>query len=365
MKIYIKKEKFVEAFYNSLLKDPGLIEGSVIRFKDFTELNLNEHNQVIICSYSVFTSIDEKFFNKIDKSLVKFIIMGFSISIEDKIKIMSLRWNFIEFGLENNSEENFNKNIISYYYLLRLVVNKNIRLILQNEKINKLIVDSFQIVVSGTKLEESYKKIQDLNQELEYMSKTDDLTKILNRRALFDLVKKQITHNSFIGRKRNKRTNRDSGDSNKRAADNSEHNVFTCAIIDIDFFKKVNDLYGHLTGDKVLIKIGEILSDKNIFRKADITGRLGGEEFLVIFPETTSSHGLIPIKKFASTVKKQKFISDDGKEFNITISAGLAQSKINNSSIREILAKADKALYYAKETGRDRVIVFEEQFTED
>ena len=143
MKIYIKKEKFVEAFYNSLLKDPGLIEGSVIRFKDFTELNLNEHNQVIICSYSVFTLIDEKFFNKIDKSLVKFIIMGFSISIEDKIKIMSLRWNFIEFGLENNSEENFNKNIISYYYLLRLVVNKNIRLILQNEKNNKLIVDSF------------------------------------------------------------------------------------------------------------------------------------------------------------------------------------------------------------------------------
>ena len=362
MKIYIKKEDFVEVFYDSLLKDPGLDGYFIHQFKDFSKLNMNEHNQVIICSYATFNSLDEKLIKKIDKSLVKFIILDFSISIDDKTRITAHRWNFIEFGLENKSEKNFKQNTVSYYHLLRLVINKNIRLILQNEKINKLIVDSFQIVVSGTKLEESYKKIQDLNEELEYMSKTDDLTKILNRRALFDLVKKQITHNSFMGSRKNKRVNRD---SYKGVADNSEHNMFTCAIIDIDFFKKVNDGYGHLTGDNVLIKIGEILSDRNIFKKADITGRLGGEEFLVIFPETSSMHGVIPMTKFASTVKNQKFISENGKEFHITISIGLAQSKIENSSIREILAKADKALYYAKETGRDKIVVFEEQFPED
>ena len=100
MKIYIKKEDFVEVFYDSLLKDPGLDGYFIHQFKDFSKLNMNEHNQVIICSYATFNSLDEKLIKKIDKSLVKFIILDFSISIDDKTRITAHRWNFIEFGLE-------------------------------------------------------------------------------------------------------------------------------------------------------------------------------------------------------------------------------------------------------------------------
>lgn len=124
---------------------------------------------------------------------------------------------------------------------------------------------------------------------------------------------------------------------------------------DIDFFKRINDKYGHAAGDKVLKTIAHIFTSQT--RDADFVARYGGEEFMGIFPETTLDNALNLANKIREKIERAKF-HYKGETVSITASAGLACFK-DADTIEVVFSRADEALYKAKEQGRNRCLVFE------
>ena len=125
-------------------------------------------------------------------------------------------------------------------------------------------------------------------------------------------------------------------------------------LIDIDFFKKVNDTYGHLVGDIVLKKIANILNTK--IRDIDMTVRYGGEEFIIILPDTNKLNAIHLAEKLNQIVSKIIFKELENK--NITISIGVS-TYIQNDTIDSLIKRADDGLYKAKDTGRNKVVFFD------
>jgi len=138
-----------------------------------------------------------------------------------------------------------------------------------------------------------------------------------------------------------------------------------CLFIDVDFFKTVNDNYGHQVGDAVLIRLVTLMSDQ--VRSSDIVARYGGEEFAVILPETGLQVAHEVAERIRHNVEQQKLIFND-KTLSITVSIGMSSlSQIRHHSARDktlpndvehlLLQKADEALYQAKQTGRNQVVI--------
>jgi diguanylate cyclase (GGDEF)-like protein len=169
-------------------------------------------------------------------------------------------------------------------------------------------------------LEDKLKKVQK-------EAKTDALTNMLNKKALNDELKKQ---EEFYKRfKRN----------------------YSVIFFDIDHFKNVNDTYGHEAGDVILKNVGLILNRYS--RDIDIVGRFGGEEFIIIAPETEKEGAYKFANKIREIIEKTKFIYKKTR-IKITISAGVAQRKETNS-MQDLVKLADDRLYKAKNSGRNRV----------
>lgn len=160
--------------------------------------------------------------------------------------------------------------------------------------------------------------------ELLKMATTDPLTGLVNRIRLDEKLLE--CHNSYL------RTER----------------VFSVIIIDLDYFKRVNDTYGHLIGDKTLLTIAHVLSEN--IRNVDMVGRWGGEEFMIICPETTIEGG----KQLAEKIKSVIEMHDFPHIHSLTCSFGISASR-KGDRIENIVGRADSALYQAKEEGRNRV----------
>jgi len=126
---------------------------------------------------------------------------------------------------------------------------------------------------------------------------------------------------------------------------------FSVMMFDIDFFKKVNDTHGHLAGDFILKELSFLV--KSSLRKSDICGRFGGEEFLILLPNTNASGALKLAMKINKVVKENTF-SYKGTSIPITISLGITTVSYSDS-YHSIVQRCDEALYSAKENGRDRV----------
>ncbi|MBP3924050.1 GGDEF domain-containing protein [bacterium] len=172
------------------------------------------------------------------------------------------------------------------------------------------------------------KKINFIYNQSKHLSITDELTGLFNRRHF-----EQNFEREFL---RAKRYGSD----------------LSIAIIDIDFFKKVNDTYGHLCGDYVLRETAYTIQDS--FRKTDMVFRYGGEEFVVILTETSLESALIPLERLRKRIEAKNLFYE-GKNFNITVSIGLNSDTSKFESASEFLDAADKALYRAKENGRNRI----------
>jgi diguanylate cyclase len=129
----------------------------------------------------------------------------------------------------------------------------------------------------------------------------------------------------------------------------------TLAICDIDFFKKINDNYGHQAGDKVLKLVGQLISTR--LRKVDFVARYGGEEFVILMPETPISQAHQVLDKIRAVVAKTPFRFKE-KPVQITLSFGLAAYELEQDT-DEVFERADKALYQAKDEGRNRCVIFE------
>ena len=164
--------------------------------------------------------------------------------------------------------------------------------------------------------------------EMERLSHTDYLTQIPNRRNIMDRLSEELrTH---------RRKNR----------------PMSIAMLDIDHFKAVNDDYGHQCGDMVLHTTAQLISD--MLRAYDAIGRYGGEEFLIILPETTSEQALAICNRIRILVQNHPH-SYNGRKLQITLSIGISVKHADdNIIIDKLIAEADRCLYIAKESGRNR-----------
>jgi len=132
----------------------------------------------------------------------------------------------------------------------------------------------------------------------------------------------------------------------------------TLAMADLDHFKEVNDRYGHLAGDTLLKAVSQVASDG--LRSTDMIGRYGGEEFLVVLPETDIAGAVNVAEKIRSLVQRTTVPMDDGTPVRVTISIGLASLRDGTThpgraTARDLIAAADRSLYEAKHSGRNRV----------
>ncbi len=131
-------------------------------------------------------------------------------------------------------------------------------------------------------------------------------------------------------------------------------------MFDIDFFKNVNDTYGHEAGDVVLTKVASII--KNSTRSSDIAARYGGEEFVLMLCGTLEQSCEV-----AERIRQQvenTLIVHDGREIRVTISIGIAAYRFDWEKETELVKRADKALYESKENGRNQVTISQENLTE-
>ena len=170
-----------------------------------------------------------------------------------------------------------------------------------------------------------------LNHKLQELSNTDELTKISNRRHFLELAEF-----SFNAAKRH-------------------HFSLYLLSIDIDFFKKVNDTYGHLLGDEVLKHLCKTISTN--LRSDDVFGRIGGEEFSICVQNTSRDGVIIFAEKIRQSVEASPYEREEDKPIFITISIGISMILETDKTIFESMKRADDALYTAKNSGRNRVCI--------
>jgi two-component system cell cycle response regulator len=130
----------------------------------------------------------------------------------------------------------------------------------------------------------------------------------------------------------------------------------SCLMVDVDYFKKVNDTFGHPMGDKVLIEVAATL--QKTIRVTDMVGRYGGEEFMVILPQTKGADARIAGERLRRAVATRPRESPDVPEVTISVGAAAMEQQAA-ASVDELVRQADQALYKAKETGRNRVVVWD------
>jgi diguanylate cyclase (GGDEF)-like protein len=165
--------------------------------------------------------------------------------------------------------------------------------------------------------------------KMEMHSREDGLTGTLRRQAFMDRLTEEFKRASLF------------------------HTEFSLLMVDIDFFKHVNDSYGHAAGDAVLSRMGHLL--KESFYETDVVGRYGGEEFIVLLPRAE----LEGVMRKAEALRRRlesETIQFGFEKIKITISIGVAHYPSSGRTAEELIGRADKALYQAKETGRNRVI---------
>ena len=182
------------------------------------------------------------------------------------------------------------------------------------------------------KLEEFAKKIKNdknrnlINEQLLKMATTDQLTGLCNRYKINEILSSEKNRNNRFG------------------------TYFSIILIDIDDFKTVNDSYGHLIGDSVLAEFAEILSSSS--RVTDIVGRWGGEEFIVILPQTKKAEAAIVAKNIKDKIFSYNFSTVERQ----SASFGIAECT-SDDDIKNIIKKADNAIYKAKRTGKNRICI--------
>lgn len=166
------------------------------------------------------------------------------------------------------------------------------------------------------------------------VAQMDELTGIANRRHFRELAQRELNRIARV------------------------HEPLVALMLDIDFFKRINDQHGHKTGDEVLRAFSRACEAQ--LRKTDVFGRLGGEEFVVLMPNTTLGTAAVVAERLRRAVQSMKVSGDSGVEVSVTVSIGMAPFKFENDSLDELLIRADAALYQAKFQGRNRVLAHTE-----
>lgn len=171
-----------------------------------------------------------------------------------------------------------------------------------------------------------------LEQQLREKANTDYLTNLNTRRHFMDLAELEL---------------------NRLARYDSP---LSFMVLDIDFFKRINDVYGHQSGDIVIMQFAEVC--QSILRSADIMGRVGGEEFAVMLPETSIDQAKEVAERLREAVENMRLVLEDhALPIKVTVSIGLVSFTSKDKTLEGLLKLADQALYQAKNSGRNRVCV--------
>lgn len=171
-----------------------------------------------------------------------------------------------------------------------------------------------------------------LRETLYEQSTHDALTGLYNRRQMSNILHNEISHAM------------------------NEERPLCVAMIDLDHFKRFNDIYGHDAGDHILQEVSKLLKDN--LNQNEHPCRFGGEEFLLVLPNVTLDQAYKKLEALRNKVKNSHFEFNNKTLPSLTISAGISEVPTHGKRVREIVKAADEALYYAKKTGRDRVIIY-------
>jgi len=184
--------------------------------------------------------------------------------------------------------------------------------------------------ITKLKLQKTINKLKVQEKELKLLASTDPLTKLYNRRYFA-----KISAHILDLAKRNKKN-------------------LSVIMLDLDEFKKINDTYGHKIGDDTLVIFADTLT--RCARKSDIICRFGGEEFVVLLPDTNIDGATMIAEKIRETTEELIVKVDEKKEFKFTVSIGVSEVEVEEEkNIEAAISRADSALYSAKESGRNRV----------
>lgn len=182
-------------------------------------------------------------------------------------------------------------------------------------------------------LQEEIKQKKFLEEELRAIATTDSLTGVYTRLQIMEMGENELKR--FL---------------------RSGHQL-SVLMLDIDHFKKINDTYGHSIGDYALKHFTKVC--KLSVRETDVIGRVGGEEFVIIMPDTVADTGKAVAERICKNVSESTFISGD-ISFTLTVSIGLYEFATTDHSFERALSKADNAMYAAKKGGRNNVVIFKE-----
>ena len=237
----------------------------------------------------------------------------------------------------DNIDENKKEKIINNWLSIKYVKKTDYNLVFKI--IGGFLVVLLIILYFYLKLQKLKNKIHKQNLELKereehlhLLASTDPLTKLYNRRYFSEISE----HILELAKRENKQ--------------------LSIIMLDIDYFKNFNDTYGHKVGDEVIISLASILL--KISRKSDISCRFGGEEFILLLPQTGISGAHIIAEKIRKTVENFRIEIEEGKMLNYKISLGVSQvNLLHDNSIESAIKRADDALYEAKRSGRNRTCI--------
>jgi diguanylate cyclase (GGDEF)-like protein len=173
-----------------------------------------------------------------------------------------------------------------------------------------------------------------LEEKLKILASHDELTGCINFRSTMELLEKEIARSQRYQKQ------------------------FSMAMIDIDDFKSKNDEYGHQAGNDILVAFANVI--KKSLRSIDSVGRYGGEEFIIILPETDAQHALVVLERIRNNLEQTKITSshfDAAEEVTLKFSAGIAVFPHNAKDLKELIWVADNALLQAKREGKNRAVL--------
>lgn len=194
-------------------------------------------------------------------------------------------------------------------------------------------------VASGVRILKLEEQLTLAHQQMEYLAMHDGLTGLFNRRAMEERIGSEL---SRAGR---------------------EKRTLSLILLDIDHFKAINDQYGHQAGDNTLRQLAQILTGN--LRQYDCAGRWGGEEFILVLPDTNQSDAHTIAERLRIKTSETKFLLENNTPLSVQISLGIACVSDHYPSLSKFVDAADQALYQAKQSGRNRVCSYSQPIEGD
>ena len=318
------QNKNVQRLFNTINKNK--LKNADERIKKHLKTRLITQLEAIRSDTIQLSSIVQKDIANVIKQQVIFILSILALSLfilvygaVKLVKIFSTSLNEVKTAFEKNRSGNF----------------QQIQLSNQSEEFNG-IANAFnhmnkELSETTVSLESMTKIVAERTQVLEQLSNTDPLTKVANRRALFERG-----NNEFSRVQRSK-------------------NPLAVILLDCDLFKNINDQFGHLFGDEILKNICKVCTEE--IRSIDFFARYGGEEFIIILPDSGVNAAVETARRIQHSLANHG-IAYEGEDIFVTVSIGISTVNEQHVDFEQLIKDADLAMYQAKENGRNRIEVF-------